>query len=111
MNQTHRFSIRKGDLVQVVAGKEKGKQGKVARVYPKTERVTVEGVNLVKRHVRPNQKQPQGGIISKELPLHISNVMIFDTASGKPTRVGMKQTAPGKWVRFAKKSGTVLDKE
>jgi large subunit ribosomal protein L24 len=111
MNLSHQFHIRKGDLVQVIAGREKGKQGKVVRVLPKTERVVVEGVNKVKRHVKPNQLNPQGGIVEKELPLHVSNVMIFDAKAGKPTRVGMKQNAKGKWVRFAKKSGTVLDKE
>jgi large subunit ribosomal protein L24 len=109
MNLTHRFHIRKGDLVQVIAGREKGKQGKVVRVLPKTERVVVEGMNMVKRHVKPNQKYPQGGIISKELPLHISNVMLFDAKAGKPTRVGMKKNDKGQWVRFAKKSGTILD--
>lgn len=111
MNLTHRFHIRKGDLVQVIAGREKGKQGKIARVLPKTDRVVVEGLNMVKRHVKPSQKYPQGGIISKELPLHISNVMLFDPQAGKPTRVGMKKNSKGQWVRFAKKSGALLDQE
>ncbi len=111
MNLTHRFHIQKGDLVQVIAGREKGKQGKVVRVLPKTERVVVEGLNMAKRHVKASQQNPQGGIITKELPLHVSNVMIFDPSAGKPTRVGMKKNAKGQWVRFAKKSGTVLDQE
>ncbi len=108
------FSIRSGDLVQVIAGKDKGKQGKVVRIYAKTDRVLVEGVNSVKRHTRPTQKNPQGGIVAKELPIHISNVMFVDPSTGKPTRIGMKKvedskTKKTKYVRVAKASGTVLD--
>ncbi|MDI3328224.1 MAG: 50S ribosomal protein L24 [Alicyclobacillaceae bacterium] len=102
--------IKKGDLVVVIAGKDKGKKGRVLAAYPKEQRVLVEGVNLVKRHTRPNPANPQGGIITKEAPLHVSNVMIVDPKTGQPTRVGMKILSDGTKVRYAKKSGEILDK-
>lgn len=105
-----KMRIKKGDLVVVIAGKDKGKKGRVLAAYPKEQRVLVEGVNLVKRHTRPNPAYPQGGIITKEAPLHVSNVMIVDPKTGQPTRVGMKILSDGTKVRYAKKSGEILDK-
>ncbi|NSL52581.1 50S ribosomal protein L24 [Calidifontibacillus erzurumensis] len=101
--------VKKGDKVQVISGKDKGKQGVVLAAYPKKDRVLVEGVNIVKKHSKPTQMNPQGGIISKEAPIHVSNVMPIDPKTGKPTRVGYK-VIDGKKVRIAKRSGEVLDK-
>ncbi len=99
--------IKKGDRVVVLAGKDKGRQGNVLRVFPTDSRVLVEGVNLVQRHTRPSQTNPQGGIVNKEAPLHVSNVAYVDK-SGEPTRVGFRMQGDKK-VRFAKKSGEVID--
>ncbi|MEK5440253.1 MULTISPECIES: 50S ribosomal protein L24 [unclassified Fredinandcohnia] len=101
--------VKKGDKVQVISGKDKGKQGVILESYPKKDRVLVEGVNIVKKHSKPSQVNPQGGIISQEAPIHVSNVMPLDPKSGTPTRVGYKDV-DGKKVRVAKKSGEVLDK-
>lgn len=101
--------VKKGDKVQVITGKDKGKQGVILEAYPKKERVLVEGVNIVKKHSKPSQLNPQGGIVSQEAPVHVSNVMPIDPKTGKPTRVGYK-VVDGKKVRVAKKSGEVLDK-
>jgi large subunit ribosomal protein L24 len=100
--------IKKGDRVVVLAGKDKGRQGQVIRVLPKDDRVVVAGVNMVKRHTRPSQSDPQGGIKNKEAALHISNVAFVDPKSGEPTRVGFR-IEDGKKVRVAKKSGEVID--
>ncbi|MEE1884888.1 50S ribosomal protein L24 [Pedobacter flavus] len=100
-----KLKIRKGDLVKVIAGDSKGQQGKVQEVIVAKNRVVVEGVNLVSRHTKPNAATPNGGIIKKEAALHISNVMLVDPTSGKPTRVGRKLNADGKLVRVAKNSG------
>lgn len=101
--------VKKGDKVQVISGKDKGKQGEVLEAYPKTDRVLVEGVNVVKKHSKPSQLNPQGGIFDQEAPIHASNVMPIDPKTKKPTRVGYK-IEDGKKVRVAKKSGEVLDK-
>ncbi|MFD1778888.1 MULTISPECIES: 50S ribosomal protein L24 [Fredinandcohnia] len=101
--------VKKGDKVQVISGKDKGKQGVILESFPKKDRVLVEGVNIVKKHSKPSQVNPQGGIISQEAPIHVSNVMPLDPKSGTPTRVGYKDV-DGKKVRVAKKSGEVLDK-
>jgi large subunit ribosomal protein L24 len=82
--------IRKNDMVVVISGNAKGKTGKVLKVYPESGRVIVEGVNIVKRHSRPRQKNPQGGILQRESPIHASNVMLLDPKDGTPTRVGAK---------------------
>jgi len=100
-----KLKIRKGDLVQVIAGDSKGKQGKVLEVLLKDNRVVVEGANLVSRHTKPNAANPNGGIIKKEAPIHVSNLQVVDPKSGKPTRVGRQKNAEGKIVRIAKKSG------
>jgi large subunit ribosomal protein L24 len=102
--------VRKGDTVMVVAGKERGKKGKVLRVIPEKGRVVVERLNLIKKHQRPTQKVRQGGIIEREGPIHLSNVMLVDPGSNKPTRVGMRALSDGKKVRVAKRSGEMLDK-
>ncbi len=102
--------VRKGDTVVVVAGKERGKRGKVLRVIPEKGRVVVERINMVKKHQRPTQKVRQGGIIEREGPIHLSNVMLVDPNSDKPTRVGMKALSDGKKVRVAKRSGEMLDR-
>ncbi|PSL29623.1 MULTISPECIES: 50S ribosomal protein L24 [Planomicrobium] len=101
--------IKKGDTVKVISGKDKGKTGVVLTALPKKERVLVEGVNIVKKHTKPNQANPQGGIVSQEAAIHVSNVMLLDPKSGEPTRVGYK-VEDGKKVRVAKKSGEKLDK-
>jgi len=100
--------IKKGDRVVLLTGKDKGKQGAVLRVLPKDERVVVEGLNMVQRHTRPTQADPQGGIKHKEAPLHVSNVALVDPKSGGPTKVGFRIEG-GKKVRFAKKSGEVIN--
>ncbi|MFC7394856.1 50S ribosomal protein L24 [Scopulibacillus cellulosilyticus] len=101
--------VKKGDKVQVISGKDKGKQGVILEAYPSKNRVLVEGVNIVKKHSKPTQMNPQGGIIDQEAPIHASNVMPLDPKTNEPTRVGYK-TENGKKVRIAKKSGEALDK-
>jgi len=109
-----RMRIRKGDDVQVIAGKDRGKHGRVLRVEPKRGRVYVEGLNMVKRHTRPQQVpdvqrgQVIGGVIEREGPIHVSNVMLRDPKGGKPTRLGVKRSS-GKRIRVAKRSGSELD--
>jgi large subunit ribosomal protein L24 len=100
--------IKKGDKVVVLAGRDKGKTGEVVQVMPKEERALVRGVNLVKRHQRQTAAQ-EGGIISKEAPLHLSNLAYADPKDGKPTRVGFKILEDGRKVRFAKRSGDLID--
>jgi len=102
--------VKAGDTVKVIAGKDKGKIGRILKAYPKKQRVLVEGVNLVKKHAKPSQANPQGGIIQQEAPIHVSNVMPLDPKTGEPTRVGYKVMPDGKKVRIAKKSGEPLDK-
>ena len=99
--------IKKGDRVVLLAGKDKGKEGAVLRVLPKEERVVVQGLNIVQRHTRPSQLDPQGGIKTKEAPLHVSNVAIVDS-NGKPTRVGFRVDGDKK-VRIAKTTGEVIN--
>ena len=103
--------IRRDDEVMVIGGKDRGKRGKVLRVEPKKDRVYVEGLNIVKRHQRPTQTaagQQAGGVIEREGPIHISNVMLIDPKDGKPTRVGI-EFEDGKRLRVAKRSGARLD--
>jgi large subunit ribosomal protein L24 len=100
--------IKKGDRVVVLAGKDKGKTGEVLQVMPKASRVLVAGVNVVKRHTAPSQMNA-GGIVEKEASLHVSNVAHVDPRDGKPTRVGFKTVEGGRKVRFAKRSGEVID--
>ncbi|MCL2450541.1 MAG: 50S ribosomal protein L24 [Polyangiaceae bacterium] len=100
--------ILKGDTVVVIAGREKGKKGKVKRVLREEDRVLVEGLNLVKRHQRPTPRNPSGGIIEREAPIHASNVMPVDPKTGEPTRVRVQVLEGGKKVRIAVKSGEEL---
>ncbi|MEJ0069845.1 MAG: 50S ribosomal protein L24 [Pseudomonadota bacterium] len=103
-----KFKIKKGDQVIVVTGRDRGKTGEVFEVRPQEARVKVRGVNIVKRHTKPSGTQ-QGGIVEMEAPIHISNVAHVDPKDKKPTRVGYKFLADGRKVRFAKRSGEVLD--
>lgn len=101
------LKIKKGDHVIVIAGRDKGKHGEVVEMLPKEQRAIVRGVNVVRRHQRQTASQ-EGGIISKEAPIHISNLALEDPKDGKPTRVGFKLLEEGKKVRFAKRSGEVI---
>lgn len=101
--------VKKGDKVKVLTGKDRGKEGTVLAVFPKKQRVLVEGVNMIKKHAKPSQENPQGGILNVEAPIHVSNVLPIDPKTGEPTRVGY-EIRDGKKVRIAKKSGAVLDK-
>ncbi len=101
--------IKKGDYVVVIAGGDKGKKGNVLKVFPKENRVVVEGVRIVKRHVRPSQADPEGGIKQFEAPIHVSNVAHIDPKDNVPTRVGFKTLKDGQKVRVARKSGEVID--
>ncbi len=98
--------IKKGDSVKVIAGKYKGKEGKVLKVFPEKNRVIIEGVNIVKRHTRPSQDNPKGGIIEKEAPVHASNLMVV--VNGTPTRIGTRILKDGSKVRFSKKTGETV---
>jgi len=100
--------IRKGDRVVVLTGRDKGRVGEVVEVNPTAERALVRGVNIVKRHQRQSARQ-EGGIISKELPIHLSNIAIADPRDGKPTRVGFKINSDGRKLRIAKHSGAEID--
>jgi len=104
-NKQPKLKVRKGDLVKVIAGDSKGKEGKILEVIAATNRVLVEGANMVSKHTKPNAASPNGGIVKQEAALHISNVMVIDPKSGKPTRVGRIKNAAGKLVRVAKISG------
>ena len=101
-------NIRKGDKVVVITGSDKGKKGSVLKVFPKESRALVQGVNMVKRHQRQTQRQ-QAGIVTKEAPVHLSNIAHADPKTGKATRIGFKTLGDGRRVRFAKKSGEVID--
>ena len=100
-----KLHIKKGDMVYVNAGDNKGQQGKVLKVDAAKQRAVVEGVNMCKKATKPNAQNPPGGIIEQEAPIHISNLQVLDPKSGKATRVGRKAGANGKLVRYAKKSG------
>lgn len=100
--------IKKGDRVVVLAGRDKGRSGEVVRVQPKEARAIVRGVNTVKRHQKQSAKQ-EAGIITKEAPIHLSNLAIADPKNGKPTRIGFKILTDGRKVRFAKRSGELID--
>lgn len=107
------MKIRKNDTVIVIAGNDKGKTGKILKVFTKTSRVIIEGINLRKRHTKPSQKSPQGGIIEKEAPIHSTNVMILDPKSNEPTRIGARiildeKTGKKKIARISKTSGEML---
>ncbi len=100
-----KIHIKKGDNVYVVAGDYKGQQGRVLEVDRRKDKAVVEGINMVSKHTKPNSQYPQGGIIKKEAPVHISNLMLVDPSSGKPARIGRHLDNKGKLVRYSKKSG------
>ena len=100
-----KLHIKKGDMVFVNAGDNKGKQGRILEVLVKKDRAIVEGINMVSKHTKPNAKTQQGGIVKQEAPVHISNLNLIDPTSGKPTRIGRKLNADNKLVRYSKKSG------
>ena len=104
-----KIKIKKNDIVRVMAGASKGKEGKVIKIFPKTYRAIIEGANMVSKHTKPNAANPQGGIIKQEATINISNLMLVDPKSGKPTRIGRKMDEETrKLVRFSKKSGEVI---
>lgn len=100
-----KIHIKKGDTVMVIAGESRGQKGRVLSVDRNKEKALVEGVNMVSKHTKPNAKAPQGGIVKKEAPIHLSNLMLVDPASGKPTRIGKRLNDKNKLVRYSKKSG------
>ncbi len=107
-----KLHVKKGDDVKVIAGNDKGKEGRVLAVFPKKDRVLVEGINMRVHHDKPSQQNPQGGRIEREAPIHISNVMVIDPNTGEPTRIGRKrieEDGGGRWVRYAKTSGEIID--
>jgi large subunit ribosomal protein L24 len=104
-----KMKIKKGDNVVVISGRDKGKSGEVLRVFPTESRVIVQGVHVARRHTRQSMGNP-GGIVDKELTIHVSNIAHLDPASNKPTRVGYKFLDDGRKVRFARRSGEMLDK-
>ena len=101
--------IRKNDKVMVISGNDKGKQGKILKVFPDSHRIIVEKVNLIKRHTRPSKDVPQGGIIEKEGPIDASNVLLVCPTTGKPTRIGKDILSDGSRARVSKKSGEMLN--
>ena len=106
------IKLKKNDKVKVISGNHRGKEGKILKVFHDKNRVIVEGVNIIKRHTRPTQKSPQGGITQKEASVHVSNVMLIDPKSNEPTRIGMKiieeSSGSKKRMRYAKKSGEII---
>jgi large subunit ribosomal protein L24 len=104
--------LKKNDKVKVVSGNHKGKEGKILKIFREKNRVIVEGVNIIKRHTKPNQKNPQGGITQKESPIHVSNVMLIDPKSNEPSRIGMQiiqgEDGKKKRMRYGKKSGEII---
>jgi large subunit ribosomal protein L24 len=100
--------IKKGDTVQVMSGDDKGKRGKVLSVHPDKGKIVVEGINRVYKHMRKSQRNPQGGRLSREMPVDVSNVMLIDPATNEPTRVGIRYTEDGRKELYAKKSGTTI---
>jgi large subunit ribosomal protein L24 len=105
----NKLKVKKGDDVIVISGRDKGKRGSIVKVLPKDARVIVQGVNLAKRHTRQSAREP-GGIVEKELAIHVSNVSLVDPQSDKPTRVGYRVLEDGRKVRIARRSGEVIDR-
>ncbi len=105
------MNVHREDTVVILTGKDRGKKGRVIRVITKGEKALVEKINMVKRHTRPNQELPQGGIVEKEAPIHISNLQVICLKCGKPTRVSHKTLSSGQKARVCKKCGEILDKE
>lgn len=103
------FRLRKNDSVQVMTGEFNGKTGKIIKVFPEKQRALVEGLNMVKRHTKPNRKNQQGGILQKEAPIRLSNLMLVCPKTGKPTRTGVSILESGKRVRFSKKAKEMIE--
>jgi large subunit ribosomal protein L24 len=103
-NKQQKFHIKTGDTVLVIAGNEKGKKGKVLKMLTEKDRAIVEGLNIVKKHIKPSAQNPQGGIVEKEAGIHISNLMLIDPKTGEPTRIGRKLNEKGKLQRYSKKT-------
>ncbi|GAB6084429.1 50S ribosomal protein L24 [Desulfuromonas carbonis] len=106
----NRLHVKKNDMVMIITGKDKGKSGKVTRVFPEKGRLVVENLNVVKRHTKANRANAEGGIIEKEAPLDASNVLLLCGACNKPTRTGMRNLEDGSKVRFCKKCNEIVDK-
>lgn len=104
-NSQIKFKLRKGDLVKVITGDSKGSQGKITEVMLSENRAIVEGAHMVTKHTKPNAANPNGGIVKKEAPIHISNLALIDPKSGNPTRIGIKRNENNKPIRVSKKSG------
>lgn len=111
MSETQKLHVKKGDTVVVLSGKDKGKKGKIIEAMPKKAKVVVEGVNKVKRHTKPTQQMPQGGILVKEAPLHSAKVMLVCPACDKPTRIKKTALATGSTARTCKHCGEIIDKD
>lgn len=112
-NKQVKLHVKKGDNVKVLAGNDKGKEGRVLMVFPEKQRVLVEGINIRTHHEKPSQENQQGGRVHKEAPIHISNVMVVDPTTDEPSRIGRKridENGKGRWVRYAKTSGEIIDK-
>jgi large subunit ribosomal protein L24 len=105
MSRMKKLHVKKGDTVFVISGEYKGQQGRILEIMKNKSRAIVEGVNLVSKHTKPNAQNPQGGIVKKEAPVHLSNLLLVDPSTGEPTRIGRKLNDKGKLVRYAKKSG------
>jgi large subunit ribosomal protein L24 len=105
-----KFHVKKNDLVMVVSGKEQGKSGRILKVLPEKKKVIIEKINFIKRHARPHGKQRQGGILEKEAPLHLSNVMLLCEKCNKPVRIGHRIVEGNKKARYCRKCGEILDK-
>ncbi|GAB4404702.1 MAG: 50S ribosomal protein L24 [Bacteroidia bacterium] len=104
-----KLHIKKDDVVRVLSGDNKGDEGRVLRVMPDEGKAIVEGVNIVKKHTRPNQQHPNGAIVEQEAPIHVSKLMLIDPTTKQPTRIGRKRAEDGKgWVRYSKKSGEII---
>ncbi len=104
-----KLHIKKGDIVKILTGADKGKQGRVLSVEINKNRAIIEGVRFVSRHTKPNAKDPKGGILKREAPVHLSNLMLIDPKSGEPTRIGRKRNEKGELKRYAKKTGEIID--
>ena len=105
------MNIRRDDTVLVISGNDKGKRGRVLRVIPEQDRLIVEGIRMMKKHTKPTQRDPQGGIVEREAPIHASNVMGIDPHNDEPTRIGKKRLDDGRNVRVAARSGEMIDSE
>ncbi len=112
-NTQKKYHIKRGDQVEVISGNDRGKRGKVLRLFPENERVLIEGINMRTKHQKPTQENQQGGRMKQEMPIHISNVLPVDSVSDEATRVGrtrVSESGKGRWARVAKVSGETIDK-